>query len=160
MNYRESYGLRVYNGILFNHESSLRGEAFVTKKIANTVARIATGERVKLCLGNLDARRDWGCAVDFVNGMWKTLQYPVCDDFVLATGKLHSVRDLCDMAFKSVGLSWAEHTTTSTKYVRPSEPCDMYGDYSKAKHCLGWEPTTPLHSVIQVMVEHEIAALK
>src|SRR5215813_12675232 len=139
-NYRESYGLHASNGILFNHESPRRGETFVTRKITRAVARIKAGLQDKLYLGNLDARRDWGYAQEYVEAMWLILQQSEPDDFVIATGEAHSVREFLEVAFRHVGLHWEQYVAIDPRYYRPAEVDLMLGDASKAKKKLGWKP--------------------
>lgn len=153
VNYREAYGLFACNGILFNHESPLRGKDFVTQKIAEGVAKIHYGLSEKIVLGNLDAKRDWGHAKDFVRGMWRILQYPRPDDFVLATGETHSIREFLDIAFSKVGIEdWTRFVETDPKYIRPAEVPELCGDYSKAKTLLGWEPSISFPQLVEEMV--------
>src|SRR5215213_8738494 len=142
VNYRESYGMHATNGILFNHESPRRGETFVTRKITRAVAQIKLGRQKELFLGNLDAKRDWGYAKEFVEGMWRMMQQPEGDDYVLATNETHSVREFCEVAFSHVGLNWEDHVKYDARYERPAEVELLIGDYSKAKAKLGWEPKT------------------
>ena len=155
VNYRESYGMFACNGILFNHESPRRGETFVTRKIAKAAVRIAAGKQDKLLLGNLDAKRDWGYAKEFVEAMWLMMQQDKPDDFVIATGETHSVREFLDAAFSIVGLDWREHTETDEKYFRPSEVDLLLGDASKAKRVLGWEPKVKFRELVRLMVNAE-----
>lgn len=153
VNYREAYGLFACNGILFNHESPRRGGTFVTQKIAQAVKRIADCEQDYLVLGNLDARRDWGFAGDYVKAMWLMLQQDNPDDYVIATGQSHSVRDFLDEAFRIVGIDdWTPFVRTDPKYYRPSEVDCLCGDYSKAKRVLGWEPTVSFPELARRMV--------
>ena len=156
INYRESYKMFISNGILFNHESPRRGENFVTRKITMAVANIRLGKQKELVLGNLDAKRDWGFAGDYVEAMWRMLQADSPDDFVVATGKVHSVKEFCDAAFKSVGLDWRDYVTCNEEWLRPSEVPDLQGDYSKIKAKLGWEPTTTFDQLVKMMVEHDL----
>ena len=156
VNYREAYGMFISNGILFNHESPRRGETFVTRKITRAAGRIKEGLQERLFLGNLDARRDWGYAADYVESMWLMLQHASPDDFVVATGESHSVRDLLDHAFGSVDLDWREFVTIDARYQRPSEVDDLRGDYSKAKAQLGWQPRVHFAELIKMMVEHDL----
>lgn len=160
VNYRESYGLHATNGILFNHESPRRGETFVTRKITRAVARIKLGKQKELYLGNLDAKRDWGYAKEFVEGMWRMLQQPEGDDYVLATNETHSVREFCEVAFSHVGLNWEDHVKYDARYERPSEVDLLIGDYSKAKQKLGWEPTTKFEGLARLMVDADLQAVK
>lgn len=154
--YRESYGLFCSNGILFNHESPLRGETFVTRKISRAVGRIKNKLQEKLTLGNLDAKRDWGFAGDYVEAMWLMLQESTPDDFVIATGKSYSVKDYAKAAFNEVGLDWEEFVVTSEEYHRPNEVNFLCGDYSKAKKILGWEPKTDFNNLVKLMVESDL----
>ena len=160
VNYRESYGLFACNGILFNHESPRRGETFVTRKITRAVAHIQAGLQDKLYLGNLDARRDWGYAKEYVEAMWLMLQQKQPDDYVIATGETHSVREFLEEAFRHVGLNWQDYVEHDARYERPAEVDLLIGDASKAKAKLGWEPRTTFHSLVQLMVDEEIAALE
>lgn len=160
VNYRESYGLHASNGILFNHESPRRGETFVTRKIAKAVARIYRGKQESLALGNLDAKRDWGHARDYVEGMWLMLQQEKPDDYVLATGETFSVRDFCAYAFLHVGLDWSKYVTHDARYDRPTEVDLLLGDASKAKRVLGWEPKTKFFALVREMVDAELEALR
>lgn len=160
VNYRESYNLFACSGILFNHESPRRGLEFVTHKVTHAAARIKLGAQNGLRLGNLDARRDWGYAGDYVRGMWMMLQQSHPDDYVLATGETHSVRDLCEVAFEAVGLNWQDHVIIDTRYHRPAEVDLLIGDASKARSILGWEPHTNFRSLVEMMVEADLRALK
>jgi len=159
VNYRESYGLFAVNGILFNHESPRRGETFVTRKITRAVARIKAGLQDKLYLGNLDARRDWGYAPEYVEAMWRMLQHDSPDDFVIATGETHSVREFCEEAFGHVGLDWKQYVAYDPRYERPAEVDLLVGDASKAKRILGWEPRVRFKELVRLMVDADIAAL-
>ena len=160
-NYRESYGMHASNGILFNHESPRRGETFVTRKIAKAVARIKLGLQKELVLGNLDARRDWGHAKDFVKAMWLMLQQDTPDDFVIATGVSHMVRDFVDIAFRYVGIKrWEKYVRTDPKYFRPAEVDNLLGDASKAKRLLNWSPKVNFETLVYEMVDHEIKHAK
>ena len=154
--YRESYGIYAVNGILFNHESPIRGETFVTRKITKAVGRISQGIQEKLTLGNLDAVRDWGYAGDFVKGMWAMMQYEEPSDWVLSTGEAHSVKDFLEKAFKTVGLDWSKYVETSETYYRPNEVNYLLGDYSKAKNKLGWEPKVQIDGLVKMMVVNDI----
>jgi len=156
VNYREAYGLFVANGILFNHESPRRGETFVTRKVTRAAGRIAEGLQEKLYLGNLDARRDWGFAGDYVEAMWRMLQQDRPDDFVVATGVSYSIRDLLDEAFSRVGLDWHAHVHFDERYVRPTEVDHLEGDASKARRVLGWEPKVGFKELVAMMVEHDL----
>ena len=155
-NYREAYGLFVSNGILFNHESPRRGETFVTRKITRALTRIKLGLQKKLYLGNLDARRDWGYAGDFVEAMWRMLQQPVPDDFVIATGESHSVREFLALAAEYCGLDWTRYVETDPRYFRPTEVDALCGDASKARRQLGWKPTVTFEELVKMMVEHDL----
>jgi GDPmannose 4,6-dehydratase len=160
VNYRESYDMFASNGILFNHESPRRGENFVTRKVTKAAAAIALGKEKQLVLGNLDSRRDWGFAGDYVEAMWLMLQHDTPDDFVVATGEAHSVQELCEVAFARVGLDWRQHVVTSEKYVRPAEVDYLLGDPSKARRLLGWEPKVGFKDLIEMMVDADLADLK
>jgi len=160
VNYRESYGLYATNGILFNHESPRRGETFVTRKITRAVARIKLGMQKDLYLGNLDAKRDWGYAKEYVEGMWRMLQQPEADDYVLATNETHSVKEFCQVAFAHVGLHWEDHVKYDQRYERPAEVELLIGDYSKAKQKLGWEPTTKFAGLAALMVDADLELAK
>ena len=157
VNYRESYGLFACSGILFNHESPRRGKEFVTRKVTDGTARIKRGRLDKLPLGNLEARRDWGYAGDYVEAMWRMLQQPTPDDYVIATGETHSVRDLCEIAFARVGLDWEEHVVVDPKLVRPAEVDLLQGDAAKAKRALGWLPRVSFRQLIEMMVDADMA---
>jgi len=159
VNYRESYGLFACNGILFNHESPRRGETFVTRKITRAVAHIKAGLQDKLYLGNLDARRDWGYAKEYVEAMWLMLQQDAPDDYVVATGETHTVREFLEEAFSHAGLDWQQYVEHDARYERPAEVELLIGDASKAKAALGWEPRTTFHGLVRLMVDEEIAAL-
>lgn len=159
VNYRESYGLHASNGILFNHESPRRGETFVTRKITRAVARIKKGLQKDLYLGNLDAKRDWGYAREYVEGMWRMLQQPEGDDYVLATNETHSVREFCEFAFEAVDLNWQDFVRFDARYERPAEVELLIGDPAKAKAKLGWEPTTKFAGLAKLMVEADLALL-
>jgi GDPmannose 4,6-dehydratase len=156
VNYRESYQLFACNGILFNHESPRRGETFVTRKITRAATRIKMGLQDKLFLGNLDARRDWGYAKDFVEAMWLVLQQDGAEDFVIATGEQHSVRDFVEETFSLLDLDWREHVEIDTKYFRPAEVDSLLGDASKARRVLGWEPNTTFKELVRMMVESDL----
>ena len=158
--YRESYGLFAVNGILFNHESPHRGETFVTRKITRAVARISLGIQDKLTLGNLEASRDWGFAGDYVLGMWMMLQHDSPDDWVLATGETHTVKDFLEKAFSYVNLNWEDHVTTSEKYYRPNEVNYLLGDPSKAKKELNWHPEVSFEELVKMMIESDIILAK
>src|SRR5437773_5716006 len=159
VNYRESYGLHASNGILFNHESPRRGETFVTRKITRAVARIKKGKQKELYLGNLDAKRDWGYAPEYVEGMWRILQLGEGDDFVLATGETHSVREFVEAAFSHVDLDWKEFVKHDSRYERPAEVDLLVGDASKAKKILDWEPKVRFHELVQIMVDADMELL-
>jgi GDPmannose 4,6-dehydratase len=160
VNFRESYGLHASNGILFNHESPRRGETFVTRKITRAVAHIEAGLQDKLYLGNLDAKRDWGYAREFVEAMWLMLQQDKPDDYVVATGETHSIREFLDLAFGHVKLDWKKHVEIDPRYYRPAEVDILMGDYSKAKNKLGWAPKTKFPELVKLMVEADIKLLK
>ncbi len=152
-NYREAYGMFATNGILFNHESPRRGPTFVTRKITRAIGAILRGEQDSLVLGNLDAKRDWGYARDYMEGAWRMLQADEPDDFVLATGETHSVREFLDEAFGYAGLEWEKHVSIDERYFRPAEVDLLIGDYSKAKAKLGWEPTVRFQELVRMMVD-------
>ena len=156
VNYRESYDLFAVSGILFNHESPRRGMEFVTRKVTDGVARIKLGLADSLGLGNLDAQRDWGFAGDYVRAMWLMLQQDRPDDYVIATGKTHSVRDLVRVAFAHVGLDWEKHVTLDPRFLRPAEVDLLIGDPSKAKAALGWEPKVDFETLVRMMVDADI----
>jgi GDPmannose 4,6-dehydratase len=156
VNYRESYGLHASNGILFNHESPRRGETFVTRKITRAVGRIRLGLQKKLYLGNLDALRDWGFAGDYVDAMWRMLQQPHGDDYVVATGKMISVRAFCELAFGQVGLDYRDFIEIDPRYFRPAEVEQLLGDATKARTVLGWEPKTTVEDLARMMVDHDL----
>jgi len=157
VNYREAYGLHISNGILFNHESERRGETFVTRKVTRAAARIKLGLQKKLFLGNLEARRDWGYARDYVEAMWLMLQQPRGDDYVIATGEAHSVRELCELAFGHVGLDYRELVEKDPRYYRPTEVDHLLGDASKARAQLGWAPRTSFRELVRLMMEADLA---
>ncbi len=157
VNYREAYGLFAVNGILFNHESPRRGETFVTRKVTRAATRISLGLQEKVFLGNLDAERDWGYAGDFVEAMWMMVQHDEPDDFVIATGERHSVRDLCIAAFGELGLHWEDHVEIDERYLRPAEVDLLEGDATKAQTVLGWKPTVDFHGLVKMMVEADLA---
>jgi GDPmannose 4,6-dehydratase len=152
-NYREAYGMYAVNGILFNHESPRRGPTFVTRKITRAVGAILRGEQSELRMGNLDARRDWGFARDYMDGAWMMLQGDEPDDYVLATGETHSVEEFLEEAFAYGGLDWHDYVTIDPRYFRPSEVDILIGDYSKAKEQLGWEPTVRFEELVRMMVD-------
>lgn len=160
VNYRESYGLHAGNGILFNHESPRRGETFVTRKITRAVAHIKKGLQKELYLGNLDAKRDWGYAPEYVEGMWRMLQQDEPDDYVLATGETHSVGEFVEAAFAHAGLDSKEHVKYDARYERPAEVELLIGDASKAKEKLGWEPKVHFADLVKIMVDADIQALE
>ena len=159
INYRESYGIYACSGILFNHESERRGLEFVTRKVTDAVARIKLGLAKELRLGNLDAKRDWGYAKDYVEAMWLMLQQPEPDDYVIATGETHSVRDLVETAFRCVGLDWQAYVVTDPAFVRPAEVDLLIGDASKAREKLGWTPKTSFQQLVELMVEADLKRL-
>ncbi|MGH9153551.1 MAG: GDP-mannose 4,6-dehydratase [Acidimicrobiales bacterium] len=156
VNYRESYGLHASSGMLFNHESPRRGLEFVTRKITHGVARIKLGLGSTLALGNLDARRDWGFAGDYVRAMWLMLQQEAPGDYVVATGEAHSVRDFCELAFGSVGLDYRDHVVTDPRFMRPAEVDLLIGDATRAREVLGWQPETTLGAMVSAMVEADL----
>jgi GDPmannose 4,6-dehydratase len=154
-NYREAYGMYAVNGILFNHESPRRAESFVTRKITVGLGGILRGERKELVLGNLEAKRDWGFARDYMEGAWSMLQQGEPDDYVLATGEAHSVQEFLEEAFTYGGLDWREYVKTDPRYFRPAEVDVLMGDYSKAKEKLGWEPTVRFEQLVRMMVDSD-----
>lgn len=156
VNYRESYGLHASNGILFNHESPRRGENFVTRKIAKAVARIKNGDQSELRLGNLDAKRDWGYAGDFVEAMWLMLQQSVSGDYVIATGEMHTVREFVEAAFDYVNLPWEQFVKVDPALFRPAEVDALQGDPAKAKRVLGWEPKVKFEALVKLMMDAEL----
>jgi GDPmannose 4,6-dehydratase len=156
VNYREAYGLFIANGILFNHESERRGETFVTRKITRALARIKLGLQEKLFLGNLDARRDWGYAADYVEAMWMMLQAPEPADYVVATGESHSVREFLEAAADRCGLDWKNVVETDPRYLRPTEVDYLMGDSSKIRKQLGWEPRVSFEELVHLMVDHDL----
>lgn len=156
VNYREGYGLFACNGILFNHESPRRGETFVTRKITKAAARIKMGTQDKLFLGNLDARRDWGFAGDYVEAIWRMLQQPKPDDFVIATGETHSVREFLDESFEYLDLDWNKYVEIDPRYYRPTEVDVLQGDFAKAKREMGWEPKVRFKELVRMMVDHDL----
>jgi GDPmannose 4,6-dehydratase len=160
VNYRESYGMFAVNGILFNHESERRGETFVTRKITRALARINAGLQERLYLGNLDAKRDWGYAPDYTDAMWRMLQAEKPDDFVIATGESHSVREFLDEAAGVLGLDWERSVEIDERYYRPAEVDALLGDASKAKATLGWEPTVTFRELVRIMVEADVQLLE
>jgi GDPmannose 4,6-dehydratase len=159
VNYRESYGLCASNGILFNHESPRRGETFVTRKISRAVAAIKHGLQRELFLGNMDAKRDWGYAPEYVEGMWRILQHDRGDDFVLATGEAHTVCEFAEAAFAHADLDWKEFVKHDPRYERPAEVDVLIGDASKAKKIIGWEPKVRFHELVRIMVDADMALL-
>ncbi len=160
VNYRESYGMHATSGILFNHESPRRGLEFVTRKISHGVARIKLGLDEELRLGNLDARRDWGFAGDYVEAMWLMLQQDSPDDYVIATGETHSVREFCELAFGYVGLDYRDYVVIDQRFMRPAEVDLLIGDASKARQKLGWQPRTSFTELVQMMVEADLQLVK
>jgi len=158
-NYRESYGLHISSGILFNHESPRRGETFVTKKITQAAARIKLGSQEKLYLGNLEAKRDWGFAGDYVEAMWMMLQHSCGDDYVVATGETHTVQEWLDETFKLAGLDASKHVSQDPRLLRPHEVPILLGDASKIKSVLGWEPNVKFKDLVKIMFEHDLAEL-
>jgi GDPmannose 4,6-dehydratase len=158
-NYRESYGLFACCGILFNHESPRRGENFVTRKITKAVAEIKLGLRKTLELGNLDAKRDWGYAKEYVEAMWLMLQQPEPNDYVIATGKSHTVKEFLETAFSYQGLDWQKYTVINTRFSRPAEVDILQGDASKAEKYLGWKPQTNFRDLVHLMVDADMRAL-
>jgi GDPmannose 4,6-dehydratase len=154
-NYREAYGMFAVNGILFNHESPRRGPTFVTRKVTRAIGAILRGEQDELRLGNLEAKRDWGFARDYMEGAWRMLQADEPDDYILATGETHSVREFLDEAFGYVGLDWNEYVKIDERYFRPAEVDVLLGDASKAKEKLGWEPTVRFAELVRMMVDHD-----
>lgn len=160
VNYRESYGLHASNGILFNHESPRRGETFVTRKITRAVAQILANLQEKLFLGNLEAKRDWGFAKEYVEAMWLMLQQDNPDDYVIATNETHSIREFLEVAFGHVGLDWNKYVEIDSRYYRPTEVELLIGDYSKAKRQLGWEPTTKFGDLVRLMVDADVQLLQ
>jgi GDPmannose 4,6-dehydratase len=159
-NYREAYGLFICNGILFNHESPERGETFVTRKITRAAGRIKCGLQSKLFLGNLDARRDWGYAGDYVEAMWSMLQQREADDYVIATGESHSVGEFLDKAFEHIDLDWREHVEVDARYLRPTEVDFLLGDASKARTKLGWKPKVGFEQLVIMMMDHDLELAK
>ncbi len=156
VNYRESYGIFACSGILFNHESPLRGKEFVTRKVTDGVARIKSGLQEKLFLGNLDALRDWGFAGDYVQAMWMMLQQDQPDDYVVATGQKHSVRELVELAFQHVGLDWRRYVEIDPRLLRPAEVNTLCGDASKARRVLGWKPQVSFAGLVEMMVDADL----
>ncbi|HRJ72656.1 MAG TPA: GDP-mannose 4,6-dehydratase [Terrimicrobiaceae bacterium] len=160
VNYRESYGMHATNGILFNHESPRRGETFVTRKITRAVAAIKHGLQKELYLGNLDAQRDWGYAPEYVEAMWLMLQQDTSDDYVVATGETHTIREFLDLAFGHVDLDWKEFVKYDARYERPAEVDLLVGDASKAKRQIGWEPKVKFAELVRIMVDADLAAVQ
>jgi len=160
VNYRESYGMHASNGILFNHESPRRGETFVTRKITRAVAHIKAGLQDKLFLGNLDAKRDWGYAKEYVEAMWLMLQQDEPDDYVIATNETHSVKEFLELTFEYAGLDWKKHVEIDPRYYRPAEVDMLIGDYGKAKKKLGWNPKTRFADLAKLMVDADIELLR
>ena len=159
VNYRESYDMYACNGILFNHESPRRGETFVTKKITHAIAKILNKEQDKLYLGNLDSKRDWGYAKDYVEAMWLMLQQEKADDYVIATGETHSVREFLDEAFGLVGLDWKKYVEIDPRYYRPAEVDLLLGNPAKAKEKLGWTPKTTFKELVKIMLEYDLKSV-
>ena len=158
LNYRESYGMHASSGILFNHESPRRGLEFVTRKITNAAAKIKLGLQRELALGNLDSQRDWGFAGDYVEAMHRMVQQDTPDDYVIATGVTHSVREFCEIAFSHLGLSYEDHVVTDPRFLRPAEVDVLIGDASKARRTLGWEPRVEFRELVSMMVEADLEA--
>jgi GDPmannose 4,6-dehydratase len=156
VNYRESYDLFAVSGILFNHESPRRGLEFVTRKVTDGVARIKLGQADSLALGNLDAKRDWGFAGDYVRAMWMMLQQDRADDYVISTGESHSVRELVEIAFAHVGLDWQKHVRLDPRFLRPAEVEHLIGDSSKARATLGWTPAVGFKQLVEMMVDADL----
>jgi GDPmannose 4,6-dehydratase len=160
VNYRESYGVHASSGILFNHESPRRGETFVTRKITRAVARIKYGVQNKLFLGNMDARRDWGYAPDYVRAMWLMLQQENPDDYVIGTGEAHTVREFVELAFACVDMDWHQYVEVDPRYFRPAEFDYLLADPSKARKALGWEPTVTFTELVRIMIEADVKELE
>jgi GDPmannose 4,6-dehydratase len=160
VNYREAYGMFAVNGVLFNHEGPRRGETFVSRKITRAVARIQAGLQEKIYVGNIEAKRDWGFAGDYVRAMWLMLQQPQPDDFVIATGESHTVREFLDVAFEKIGLDWGKYVEVDPRYYRPSEVDHLRGDASKAERVLGWKPTVKFAELVALMVDADIQLLE
>jgi GDPmannose 4,6-dehydratase len=158
LNYRESYGMHASSGMLFNHESPRRGLEFVTRKITNGVARIKLGVQKQLALGNLDSKRDWGFAGDYVEAMYLMLQQPEPDDYVISTGETHSIREFLELAFSHAGLTWEDHVVSDPRFMRPAEVDYLIGDASKARAKLGWAPKTSFEDLVRMMVDADLAA--
>jgi GDPmannose 4,6-dehydratase len=159
VNYRESYDIFACNGILFNHESPRRGETFVTRKISRALARIVAGTQKKIYLGNLDAKRDWGYAKDYVKAMWMMLQHDEPDDYVVATGETHSIREFLDIAFSYVNLNWQDYVAFDSRYLRPAEVDLLIGEPAKVKQKLGWQPSVTFEELVKLMVDADLVAL-
>src|SRR6478672_1742961 len=159
VNYRESYGIHASSGILFNHGSPRRGLEFVERKITHGVARIAAGRDRELRLGNLESRRDWGFAGDYVDAMWRMLQLDEPGDFVIASGETHSISELCEIAFSRVGLDWRDHVVQDERFYRPAEVDLLIGDPAKARAAIGWTPSTSFTELVHMMVDADVAAL-
>ncbi len=158
INYRESYGMHASSGILFNHESPRRGPEFVTRKISQAVARIKLGRQEQIALGNLDAKRDWGFAGDYVEAMWRMLQQDEADDYVVATGETHSIREFLDVAFRHVGITdWSSHVVQNPRFFRPAEVDELIGDPRKAHERLGWKPSVTFAQLVEMMVDADLA---
>jgi len=160
VNYRESYGLHACSGMLFNHESPRRGLEFVTRKISHAAAQIALGKATELRLGNLDAKRDWGFAGDYVDAMWRMLQQDEPGDFVICTGETHTVREFCQAAFARVGLDWEKYVVVDQKFYRPAEVDLLVGDGTRAADQLGWQPTVGFVELVEMMVDADMALLE
>jgi GDPmannose 4,6-dehydratase len=160
VNYRESYGMFACNGVLFNHESPRRGETFVTRKITRALARIQAGLQDKLYLGNLDAQRDWGYAADYTDAMWRMLQTDEPDDYVVATGEMHSVREFLQVASAHLDLDWEEVVEFDPRYLRPAEVDALCGDASKAREKLAWQPTVTFAELVRMMVDADVKDLE
>jgi GDPmannose 4,6-dehydratase len=160
VNYRESYGLHASSGILFNHESPRRGLEFVTRKVTHAAARVAVGLEREVRLGNLDAQRDWGFAGDYVQAMWLMLQQDQPDDYVIATGEAHSVRELCEVAFGRVGLHWEDHVVVDERFLRPAEVDVLVGNATKARTTLGWKPAVAFPELVEMMVDADLTTLR
>ena len=159
VNYREGYKIFASNGILFNHESPRRGETFLTRKVSRAVSNIVAKKQDKLFLGNLDARRDWGYAPEFVELQWKILQNDVADDFVIGTGESHSVREFVELAFKYVGLEWEDYVEIDEKYFRPTEVVELIANTSKAEKALGWKPKIKFNDLVKIMIDSDMRAI-
>jgi GDPmannose 4,6-dehydratase len=157
IDYREAYGIHASNGILFNHESPRRGGTFVTRKVTRGIAAILAGKQEHLFLGNLDAKRDWGFAKEYVDAMWRMLQQNEPDDYVIATGEMHSVRELCEIAFGLVGLEWERYVRVDPQYFRPTEVDELCGDASKARDALGWEAAVHFPELVRIMLDADLA---